>query len=189
MDTPKTADVIANALIALTEHHSYDAITIDRIAEKAAVHRNTVYYYFPDKDAIFEYIFAKDKERHLSYAEGASKDVFSNDFFYVMYNLLMERESFYSRIAKSSPDLLRSVLFDFFEVAFNRLFDYYINSRKMPDEFRVSIICFHAMGTTESIIKALRLGMMPKEHLIDSRILTTDSLKNAIDSYFSFREQ
>ena len=59
----------------------------------------------------------------------------------------------------------------------------------MPDEFRVSIVCFHAMGTTESIIKALRLGKMPKEHLIDSRILTTDSLKNAIDSYFSFREQ
>lgn len=106
----RTRDQLAWALIALMQEKAYDDISVQEIAERAAVGRSTFYEHFQDKDEMFvrhNVVFGQMMGQHLRWDEGAQSYRFPIRF---LLDHVRQMRPLYDSLAKSRKlDLLLKV--------------------------------------------------------------------------------
>ncbi|KAF1300924.1 TetR/AcrR family transcriptional regulator [Enterococcus sp. JM9B] len=65
----QTKRAIGRALVALTQTKPYEKISVQDIAKKAEINRQTFYYHFSDKAELLRWIYLNDSLKYLTSAE------------------------------------------------------------------------------------------------------------------------
>lgn len=102
----KKAQVIETARILFTKF-GYKKVTMDEIAKEASVTKKTIYTYFKDKDALFQYFVLEELERMKKEIEYKKKNMPFIEFVSSgVYKMLMYRKNseFISNIVKEFYD-------------------------------------------------------------------------------------
>ena len=96
MDGKQTKAVIGQTLITLCETKEVNKISVQEIAEKAQVNRQTFYYHFPDKKALIQWIYRQDALIFLT-TEDVSLDNWEEAALRMLKAMTKQDILFYSR--------------------------------------------------------------------------------------------
>lgn len=116
----QTKAMIGQALLLLCQEQEFTKISVQEIAQKAQVNRQTFYYHFSDKIALVHWIYYTDSLIYLTL-----KEVSLDNWEEAALNMLKamkEQHSFYYTTMKSNRDLLIGDFYQIVQPLFCQLF-------------------------------------------------------------------
>jgi len=120
MDGKQTKAVIGQTLITLCETKEVNKISVQEIAEKAQVNRQTFYYQFPDKKALIQWIYRQDALIFLT-TEDVSLDNWEEAALR-MLKAMKQAPAFYRKSLAYDREILMNGFLQITEPLFQRLF-------------------------------------------------------------------
>lgn len=112
---------IADALILLAEEKDYGKITVQDIARKAGINRQTFYYHFADKEQLLDWVYLHGSLKYLT-AEDLSLDNWEEKARQ-MLEAMRARGDFYQKTVTETPDVLVREFSKILNRLFRKLFE------------------------------------------------------------------
>ncbi|MBM7707992.1 TetR/AcrR family transcriptional regulator C-terminal domain-containing protein [Enterococcus lemanii] len=111
---------IAETFIKAVSESPDKLISVQEIAEKAQVNRQTFYYHFKDRDQLIEWIFNQDALKHLS-EEEVSIDNWEEQAL-KMLKAMIAHDVFYQAVLKERRELLTTTFSHRIQLIFEKIF-------------------------------------------------------------------
>lgn len=146
---------IAEAFKSLCIQQSPDSIKIKDIIQACNINRSTFYYYFPDKEGLFEWIYHNDLARY--YIKAREKVWIHN---YIRFLTVVHEEiSFYSQVLKSSLRAkFEEMLFQDCYAKDYELFAPTAEKESIDQEQLIFNVRYHAHASTAMLLEYIEAG-------------------------------
>jgi AcrR family transcriptional regulator len=116
----KTKAAIAAAYIQLCEEKEWAKISVQDIALRTGINRQTFYYHFPDKKTLLRWVYLNDSLRYLA-ADEVSLDNWEEQAL-KMLKTMQEKSVFYHNTLAGERDILMNEFFQVVQEVFKQLF-------------------------------------------------------------------
>ncbi len=117
----KTKAAISAAYIQLFEEKDCAKISVQDIATRAAINRQTFYYHFPDKKALLHWIYFNDSLKYLA-SETVNLDNWEEQAL-KMLKAMQQKQTFYQKSLAAERDILIEAFFQIVQTIFQALFE------------------------------------------------------------------
>ena len=181
-DSIDTKDILAEALLRLTQQKSFEKITIADITHQSGFNRQTFYYHFRDKYELLNWIYERDAHRVFD-----SKLNFENWHRYIAVLLkhMRKEKVFYMNTIHSDERYFQTFIFrltkSIFYLAIDRL-DPYHQLSESDKNFYSEFFSFGVSGVLVSWAKN-DMKETPEKVAQNLKSLAQDSEKLAYERY------
>lgn len=153
-ESVKTKTMIASALIELCEKKDYAKISIQEIATRCDINRQTFYYHFSDKKALLGWVYHNDSLKYLT-----SKDVSLDNWEEQVLKMLKQMQqisSFYATTLQGDRSILMDEFFQIVQNMFHQLLLQVDEEQVLSEkdlQFYTRFFSFGCSGILETWIK------------------------------------
>ncbi|MGX7196081.1 TetR/AcrR family transcriptional regulator [Enterococcus olivae] len=150
----KTKQVIATSYIQLCTEKEYAKISIQEIAFRAQLNRQTFYYHFKDKQELLRWIYFNDSLKYLV-AEKVTLDNWEEQAL-KMLKAMKEKALFYQSSLIGDRDILINEFFSIVERIFQQLFRQVDEEKELSSQdilFYSRFFAFGCSGILETWIR------------------------------------
>lgn len=153
-ESVKTKTMIASALIELCEKKDYAKISIQEIATRCDINRQTFYYHFSDKKALLRWVYHNDSLKYLT-----SKDVSLDNWEEQVLKMLKQMQqisSFYATTLQGDRSILMDEFFQIVQNMFHQLLLQVDEEQVLSEkdlQFYTRFFSFGCSGILETWIK------------------------------------
>lgn len=179
MSSLTTKKAIAYTFKDLLREKSFNKITVNDIARKSDINRQTFYYHFHDIRDLVEWICVVEFDENLERKDNCEK---WEDKFLLIFKIMKEEESFVKNIYYSvSVEVLRSNLY---RLVYPIIYDEIIemsNGKSLREEDKKFITDFYKYSFVSIVLNWIDNGMRENPELIVAKVsrLVTGTIDHA----------
>lgn len=151
-----TKEEIADALVALAQDKPISKISVQEIAQKAGINRQTFYYHFSDKKELLRWFYQTDSLCYLTSSELSLENW--QEQALKMLKAMKAKGTFYQAIVTFQRDLLEEAFSQIVTPLFRRLFEDVDHEQLLSDRDKEFYGRFFAYGCSGMLVAWIREG-------------------------------
>jgi probable dihydroxyacetone kinase regulator len=140
----RTKYLIKEALINLCKQQSFHKISVQQIAQKAEVNRQTFYYHFSDKYDLLRWIYKEDALRFLD-SRLISLDNWEEQALKMLKAIAANKE-FYQNTVEADPEVLQQEFTKMIQLSFIKLFEQMDEEKQLSKTDKLFYARFFSYG-------------------------------------------
>ncbi|HIX70039.1 MULTISPECIES: TetR/AcrR family transcriptional regulator [Enterococcus] len=151
-----TKEEIAEMLVALAQDKPINKISVQEIAQKAGINRQTFYYHFSDKKELLRWFYQTDSLGYLTSSELSLENW--QEQALKMLKAMKEKGAFYQATVAYQRDLLEESFSQIVMPLFRRLFEDVDHEQLLSDRDKEFYGRFFAYGCSGMLVAWIREG-------------------------------